>query len=79
MASRTHGGKLVKPAINISFHVLPFNHVRIEIKGAEFCEKEIQKPKPIIYREPLTTINEGTEIDYEEGGRFSVPKTTAGN
>jgi hypothetical protein len=62
--------------IKITLNVLPFGSINYKTAGFEHPleEKKDEIPR---YIEPLSTNIERIEIRYDEGGTYSVPKTTA--
>jgi len=62
--------------INVSFKIIPFGHVSIEVKNHEAEEETREKESPI-YLEPKTTNPQLIEIIFG-GENYIVPKTTGG-
>jgi len=62
-------------SINISIHLLPFGHRKLNyILGGE---EPIVKKHPPVYTEPLTTNIENVDVLHSGERQYHVPETTA--
>lgn len=67
----------IKPKIKVNLNILQFGSLKYKIVGFPQSIEGVKKGE-LTYIEPLTTNIEKVEISYEEGGTYSVPKTTNG-
>ena len=74
--NKDEGESKMGPKVNFFSRILPFGYFSYKIIGMEYPEEKGETKTPR-YIEPVTTNIEKTEIRYNEGRTFSVPKTTA--
>ena len=67
-----------EPKVKVSVNLVPFGTINYESLPAKDSAQPKKESKKPVYVEPPTTNVEETEIRYEKGSTYSVPKTTAG-